>query len=97
MANGIDGIQFKPGEDFDSKKMQTLTEATKEGFDLFRSELNDLTTNKTGIVDRGDVNDPGQMDISDVPNNSFVKWFEEGNRCIGIVLDGELVVIKGRR
>jgi hypothetical protein len=96
-ANAIDAVTFKPNEDFSGKKMQTVTEAVKEGLDLHRSEINSLQREKTSMIERGEVTDPGQIDISDVPDNSFVKWREEGNRCLGIVLDGELVVIKGRR
>jgi hypothetical protein len=98
MGNALDAVKFKPaGETFSGEKMQKLVDATSEGLDLHRSEINNLQREKTSMIDRGDVADPGQIDISDVPENTFVKWREEGNRCMGIVLDGELVVIKGRR
>ena len=95
MANAIDGVKFAPDEAFDAKKMQTLTEATKEGLDLYRTEINQLTRDKTGMVDGGNVEFEDQVDISEVSDNTFVKWMQGGTRCIGVVLDGKLEVIKG--
>ena len=94
MANAIDAVKFAPDEAFDAKKMQTLTEATKEGLDLYRAEINQLERGKVAFTDLGTLDSamPSSAEVGEA-GNGFVTFIDaDGVKKFGFQHNGELTL-----